>query len=261
MANVANVLSIPRALRLFQRKRWWEVQCAVTDVLGRCVYIHDDEVAGRYQVRTCDPSDLSKMPAVGIIISKESDTECTIQTFGEVKGIHGGLVPNAPLYVASNGELDHDAPIPNGGEVYIQNVGEAISSTTPWFWPFSKMVRRFDTNPDNKAVKFDDVDDVFEEVTFGGVVPSTAALFYRPLLGIQDGANRTYTTVEKFQPDTMQVYHNSRELVRAMSPSPRYGDFYVSESSGPGTGYDTVTILSFSPVEFSRMWAHYHAVL
>lgn len=81
------------------------------------------------------------------------------------------------------------------------------------------------------------------------------------LIGVKDGINRTFTTPDKFRNiggRTIQVYHNGRRLVLG-GVSPISGDFYVSESV-PGTGYDTVTLTTFSPVNRSLLYADYLAI-
>lgn len=49
---------------------------------------------------------------------------------------------------------------------------------------------------------------------------------------------------EKFVPSTLQIFHNGRRLKRMSGQQPTDGDFTISESAGPGTGFDTVTIVS-----------------
>jgi hypothetical protein len=49
---------------------------------------------------------------------------------------------------------------------------------------------------------------------------------------------------EKFVPSTLQVFHNGRRLKKASGPSPTDGDYIVSESGGPGSGFDQITVFS-----------------
>jgi hypothetical protein len=62
------------------------------------------------------------------------------------------------------------------------------------------------------------------------------------LIGIKNGVNHTYTTpgLEKYVHNlpflTMQVYLNGMRLALL-------DDYTVSESGGPGTGYDTITLV------------------
>lgn len=79
----------------------------------------------------------------------------------------------------------------------------------------------------------------------------------QPLSGIQDGENRVFTLPEKALHGTyaggeprIRIYHNGRRLSET-------DDFTVSESGGPGTGYDTVTFVSFAPSALSVLMADY----
>jgi hypothetical protein len=40
--------------------------------------------------------------------------------------------------------------------------------------------------------------------------------------------------------------------------NPGLGDYVVEESGGVGTGFDTVNLLTFSPIERSSLVASYH---
>lgn len=71
------------------------------------------------------------------------------------------------------------------------------------------------------------------------------------LTGTLDGINRTFMTPEKFvraNGISIDLFHNGRRLAEASTSDPRGGDFVVSESGGPGSGFDTVVLLTFSPV-------------
>jgi hypothetical protein len=57
------------------------------------------------------------------------------------------------------------------------------------------------------------------------------------LLGTKNGVNVTFTTIDKFVPDTFKLYVNGiRQQVGVGC------DYVISESGGSGTGYDTVTL-------------------
>lgn len=77
------------------------------------------------------------------------------------------------------------------------------------------------------------------------------------LIGTQDGCNRTFTTVDKFLEGIqdgnefhINIRHNGRVLVRNI-------DYTVIESGGPGSGYDTVNFISFSPAANSIIKVDY----
>jgi hypothetical protein len=85
------------------------------------------------------------------------------------------------------------------------------------------------------------------------------------LVGPKDGVNRRFrTTPEHFVHDlsgtgrTIELWHNGRRLVQTIASDPSFGDFIVEESGGAGTGFDTVNLLTFSPVGRSSLLANYH---
>jgi len=96
-----------------------------------------------------------------------------------------------------------------------------------------------------------------------GITPGggTADLDYafkqgEDLIGVLDGVNRTFTTSDKFingihESNDFRILlrHNGRVLVESV-------DYYLVESGGSGTGYDTI-ILNFSPKESSVLVADY----
>lgn len=142
MASLSNVLSIPRGLRLFARKTY-PADCLTTDVVGDCVYITSDAVAGKYQVSKVDPSDGEKMPCAGVITSKPTVTTCIVQWLGEIQGIATGLTPRVPVLVGDSGQLSQNPPDPPSGEVrYVQTMGVALSSDVVLLTPEMLMVKR-----------------------------------------------------------------------------------------------------------------------
>lgn len=85
------------------------------------------------------------------------------------------------------------------------------------------------------------------------------------LVGPKDGSNRVFrTTPDFFDHDlsgtghTIEVFHNGRRLVQTDTPHPGLGDYFVEESGGVGTGFDTINLLTFAPVEESSLLANYH---
>lgn len=88
------------------------------------------------------------------------------------------------------------------------------------------------------------------------------------LVGTRDGHNRTFRTApEYFIHDlsgsgrTIELWHNGRRLVQTSSSNPGSGDFWVDESAGSGTGFDTVNLLTFAPVGRSSLLANYYRAL
>jgi hypothetical protein len=79
-----------------------------------------------------------------------------------------------------------------------------------------------------------------------------------PLIGTKNGINKTFFTPDKFINGTfdtgddfhIQVKHNGRDLYEDF-------DYYVSESEGTGTGYDTINLISITPNTNSKLFATY----
>jgi hypothetical protein len=77
------------------------------------------------------------------------------------------------------------------------------------------------------------------------------------LVGVKNGTNRIFTTVDKFVQGTLSgntfkisIKHNGRVLAETI-------DYIVSESGGAGTGYDTVVFVSFAPQADSTIVVDY----
>lgn len=141
MAQVGNILSIPRALRIFQRKLV-PATCGVFDAVGDCVYAVD-ESAGAYTVAKADPKDYAKLPAFGIIKDKSASTVCTVQLFGETGDMFAGLTPGKPVFLSETGELSHTLPVPDiGGYAFVQRMGVAVSTVSVLLQPEFNMVKR-----------------------------------------------------------------------------------------------------------------------
>lgn len=86
-----------------------------------------------------------------------------------------------------------------------------------------------------------------------------------PLGGARDGTNRTYHTPENFFHDvlvtgtTIEVFSNGRRLIQTATRDPSVGDYWVSESGGTGTGFNTINLLTFTPVARTTLVSNYQA--
>jgi hypothetical protein len=180
-------------------------------------------------VAQVNPAVTAEMPSQGIIVSKYTLTTCLVQVFGEVRNL-SGLIPG--LYYFVGADATPVTPPPTG--IVRQIVGYATGQD------------RLILTPNL----------ILDGYVFGNEERQGIAL-----LGPRDGTNRVFTTPEKFLHTlgrTITVFHNGRRLLQASSPSPSLGEYSVSESAGLGTGYDTVTVLSFAPVHESGLVADYH---
>lgn len=105
-----------------------EVNCLAGDVVGNCVYISGDKVGERWQVATADPTDAAKMPAVGVLVSKQTSTTGMIQLFGPCD-LFTDMTPGQAVLVGQNGDLLDEVPsIPAGDFFWAQQIGVAAAS-------------------------------------------------------------------------------------------------------------------------------------
>lgn len=75
------------------------------------------------------------------------------------------------------------------------------------------------------------------------------------LVGPINGSNQTFTTPEDFintGGTTLALFYNGQRLLPV-------DDFTLTESGGPSTGFDTVTVL-FTPKPGDKLWADYFVV-
>lgn len=120
-----------------------DAECLSGDSVGKSVYIRDDLSSGRYSVETADPTTFSKMPAIGMIIGKTSDTLCTVQFRGEVSGIYSGMTPGSLLFVGDSGSLVSAMPSPTGSvKKFAQIMGVALASNIIGLSPDLTLTRR-----------------------------------------------------------------------------------------------------------------------
>ena len=136
-----NVLSIPRAHRLFPR-RVVSADCIASDLVGNCVHVTGDMSSGRYQVSTCDPTNFVKMPAIGVVLSKDTPTLCTVYLTGELEDLYTGLTVRKVVFVGLDGRLSEAPPDAGGGPVFVQNMGSVIDSGRILLMPNFHMTKR-----------------------------------------------------------------------------------------------------------------------
>jgi len=107
--------------------------CLAGDAVGACVYITGPTVAGVVQVATADPSDDSKMPAVGIITAKASATSCTVQraAIADLTGSAVALTAGDQAWVGLSGLVVGVPPLASAsgsGYVVLQPIGVATDA-------------------------------------------------------------------------------------------------------------------------------------
>lgn len=107
-----------------------EVACLMGDTVGKLVSIRDVKtLTGRWRIQTADCTDPTKMPAVGVLISKSTPTTGIMQLLGEVESIFAGLDVTKPYFVGPAGALVNPAPVPApGNRVYVQKFGFPVAA-------------------------------------------------------------------------------------------------------------------------------------
>jgi len=119
-------------------------ECLPSDGVGSMVYKTGTQVGGRYQVASCDPSSVDKMPAFGMLIEKLDSTTGIIQRRGIVQSVYSGLTPGERLFVDDGGGISNVPPEPSIGSphVFMQSIGIALSGTEIDLDPNFSMARR-----------------------------------------------------------------------------------------------------------------------
>lgn len=104
------------------------VSCLAGDQVGRLMCIRGEKVDSKWVVETANPYDLSKMPAVGILISKSSSTTGIMIRIGDVENQYTGLDVSKPVFVGAAGAVVQAEPSASGGIVRVQKIGFPIDS-------------------------------------------------------------------------------------------------------------------------------------
>jgi hypothetical protein len=106
-----------------------DVTCLSTDSVGDPVCIRGDRVNGKWRTEKANPYDDTKMPAIGILISKSTPTVGVVQVFGPVEGIFTGLNYLKPSYIVGPAGIQLTAPPTGpGGFAWVQHLGKAVAS-------------------------------------------------------------------------------------------------------------------------------------
>lgn len=208
--------------------RYFDANCQASNVVNDCVHVVA-EVGGIPSVDRSDPALSITMPAIGIIVLKYTPTTCVVQHVGEITTI-SGLIPGLWYFVGPAGQPNLvPPPIGSTRQLFGYALGASKFLLTPNFMADSSLF-----GPGEKT----------------GV----------SLIGIQDGVNRVFTTPEAFVHNanmSVRMYHNGRRLLQSSLPSAELGEYYVSEGSGPSTGYNTIHFMAFAPDAYSMLRADY----
>ena len=111
--------------------------CQATDAVNQFVYVAGDAVGGVAVVACADPTDPAKMPAIGMILSKSSATDCVVVWLGVVA--LAGLTPNARYFLDSTGfAVDSLSAV---RPVIVQVLGQALDSGRLLLTPSKDLLR------------------------------------------------------------------------------------------------------------------------
>jgi hypothetical protein len=118
--------------------------CLTTDSVGDIVRISGDSIGGIIQVTQTDITDYSKMPGVGVILSKSTPTDCKVLRYGMLNTT--GLIPGRIYFVDTNSRLTAVRPISQlGVKVFVQTIGIAMDSSRLLVNPSFNLTRGFST--------------------------------------------------------------------------------------------------------------------
>ena len=105
------------------------VECLASDIVNKFVCLRDNASGGILKVQTADNRYRNHMPAIGILISKNSSTTGSVRISGVVEGL-SGLTVNQKVFVGINGNLVSVMPIvATGNIVLVQQMGVAVSDS------------------------------------------------------------------------------------------------------------------------------------
>lgn len=139
--HLLNPLSVARSRELFQVTKI-PASCLPADAVGNCVFISGPKIGGYYQVRTVNPIVSNNIPAVGLVVSKDSPSVCTVQMFGITTAL-SGLNPGADYFIDLDGTLTSTIPLaPVGEKYYIQPMGRAMSTDEFFISPSGSIIKR-----------------------------------------------------------------------------------------------------------------------
>jgi len=119
-----------------------EAECTSAEAVGDFVCIAGDPPNGYDVVAKADPADFNKMPAVGVVISKSSPTECLVQWYGETPDIFSGLSSGEVYFVGADSKIAEEPPTPITVPLFTQFMGVATAETRLYLRPNDHMVRR-----------------------------------------------------------------------------------------------------------------------
>jgi hypothetical protein len=114
----------------------FDAVCSSTVMVEDLVYITGIDQNGVQQVDKVDISNLSTLPAVGMVVKKSSPTECSVLTLGNIV-TSKNLTVNKRYYIGKDSQIiDHIPKCQGAGDsLYIQFIGIALDNSQLMFRP------------------------------------------------------------------------------------------------------------------------------
>jgi len=118
------------------------VACLSSDSIGDFVCVRGDRINGKWRIEKANPMDETKMPAIGVLVSKSTPTVGVIQMLGPCT-IFTDLDYTKPSYhLWTTGIQSGLPPIGVDGYVMVQRIGKPVASDVLWLTNETKMVKR-----------------------------------------------------------------------------------------------------------------------
>lgn len=127
-------------LAVVQNPKSFAAQCQSADEVGQFVYSTGPKVGTLYQVARVDITDLSKMPAVGVITHKTTPTTCSVQWIGELASVYTGMVRGNVYFIDEDARISSTPPVLSGR--FVQRVGTALDEDVLLLVPNFALVKR-----------------------------------------------------------------------------------------------------------------------
>jgi hypothetical protein len=105
-----------------------ECVCTSAEQVQDCVYVYGIMVGDKIDVRKVDITDSAKIPTIGIVIEKQSTTECTVKICGEIRGLFSGFTPGAQLVVGTDSKPTRPGLLSATAPYFIQVIGVATDT-------------------------------------------------------------------------------------------------------------------------------------
>lgn len=118
-----------------------DVACLSSDSVGDLVCIRDIPIGNKWRVQKADPGERSKMPAIGVLVSKSTPTVGVVKLWGPVAGIFSGLVVGKTYSVDYTGLRIGPPDIGVSGYSLCQFVGIAVDTTVLFLNPDLTMIK------------------------------------------------------------------------------------------------------------------------